>query len=89
LALADGAGVTVGLRPQVLGRTGDQSLEGMIEIVEHFGSDSLVHARPSGSARLLTALVDNGRELAPGQKLEARFRTEDLLFFDQAGQRIR
>ncbi|MCA3513947.1 MAG: ABC transporter ATP-binding protein [Rhodobacter sp.] len=89
LALAEGAGVTVGLRPQVLGRTGDQSLEVTVEIVEHFGSDSLVHARPAGSARLLTALVDNGRELAPGQKLEARFRTEDLLFFDQAGQRIR
>jgi len=87
--LADGAEVTVGLRPQVLGRTGDQSLEGMIEIVEHFGSDSLVHARPAGSTRLLTALVDNGRELASGQRFEARFRTEDLLFFDQAGQRIR
>jgi len=89
LALADGAGVTVGLRPQVLGRTGDQSLEVTVEIVEHFGSDSLVHARPAGSTRLLTALVDNGRELASGQRFEARFRTEDLLFFDQAGQRIR
>jgi len=88
-ALADGAGVTVGLRPQVLGRTGDQSLEGMIEIVEHFGSDSLVHARPDGSARPLTALVDNGRDLASGQRFEARFRTEDLLVCDQAGQRIR
>ena len=87
--LADGAGVTVGLRPQVLGRTGDQSLEVTVEIVEHFGSDSLVHARPAGSTRLLTALVDNGRELASGQRFEARFRTEDLLFFDQAGQRIR
>ncbi|MCA3440589.1 MAG: ABC transporter ATP-binding protein [Rhodobacter sp.] len=87
--LADGAEVTVGLRPQVLGRTGDQSLEVTVEIVEHFGSDSLVHARPAGSTRLLTALVDNGRELASGQRFEARFRTEDLLFFDQAGQRIR
>jgi lactose/L-arabinose transport system ATP-binding protein len=87
--IADGAEVTVGLRPQFLRRNGDQSLELMIEIVEHFGSDSLVHARSAGSARLLTALVENGRELHPGQRFEARFKTEDLLFFDQAGQRIR
>ncbi len=87
--LADGAEVTVGLRPQVLGRTGDQSLGLTVEIVEHFGSDSLVHARPAGSTRLLTALVDNGRDLARGQRFEARFRTDNLLLFDQAGQRIR
>jgi lactose/L-arabinose transport system ATP-binding protein len=87
--IAEGAEVTVGLRPQFLGRQGGQSLELMIEIVEHFGSDSLVHARSAGAARLLTALVENGRELVSGQRLEARFKTEDLLFFDQAGQRIR
>jgi lactose/L-arabinose transport system ATP-binding protein len=87
--LAEGAEVTVGLRPQVLGRNGDQSLDLKIEIVEHFGSDSLVHARSAGSARLLTAVVENGRELRPGQSFEARFKAEDLLVFDQAGQRIR
>ena len=87
--IAEGAEVTVGLRPQFLGHQGDQSLELMIEIVEHFGSDSLVHARSAGSARLLTALVENGRELNSGQRLDARFETEDLLLFDQAGQRIR
>ncbi len=87
--VADGAEVTIGLRPQFLGRSGDQSLDLTIEIVEHFGSDSLVHARSPGSVRLLTALVDNGRELDSGQRFAARFKKEDLLFFDQAGQRIR
>jgi len=88
-ALAEGAEVTVGLRPQVMGRNGDQALELTIEIVEHFGSESLVHARSMGSARLLTALVENGRELNSGQSFQARFENEDLLFFDQAGQRLR
>ena len=88
-ALAEGAEVTVGLRPQFMGRKGDNALELTIEIVEHFGSESLVHARSSGSARLLTALVDNGRELAAGQTFEARFETRELLLFDQAGLRMR
>ena len=87
--IAEGAEVTVGLRPQFIGRNGDQSLDLMVEIVEHFGSDSLVHARSAGAEQLLTALVEDGRELRSGQRLEARFRTEDLLFFDQDGQRIR
>lgn len=87
--LAEGAEVTVGLRPQFLGRHGDQALDLIIEIVEHFGSDSLVHARSKGAARLLTALVENGRELDSGQKFCVRFKTEDILVFDQAGQRIR
>jgi lactose/L-arabinose transport system ATP-binding protein len=88
-AIADGAEGTVGLRPQFIGRDGDQALDLTIEIVEHFGSDSLVHARSAGSDRLVTALVENGRDLGSGQRLEARFRTEDLLFFDQDGLRIR
>jgi lactose/L-arabinose transport system ATP-binding protein len=88
-ALAEGAEVTVGLRPQFMRRKGDNSLELAIEIVVHFGSESLVHARSSGSARLLTALVDNGRELAAGQTFEARFETRELLLFDQTGLRIR
>ncbi len=88
-AIADGAEVTVGLRPQFIGRNGDQSLDLMVEIVEHFGSDSLVHARSAGSDRLVTALVEDGRDIGSGQRLEARFRAEDLLFFDQDGQRLR
>jgi lactose/L-arabinose transport system ATP-binding protein len=87
--LAEGAEVTVGLRPQFMGRNGDQALELTIEIVEHFGSESLVHARSGESARLLTVLVENGRELDSGQTFQARFETEDLLFFDHAGQRMR
>jgi ABC-type sugar transport system ATPase subunit len=70
-ALSEGAEVAVGLRPQLIGRNGDQSLELTIEIVEHFGSDSLVHARFPGSERLLTALVENGRELALWAKLSS------------------
>ncbi len=87
--LAEGEELTVGLRPQFMGRLGDQALELRIEIVEHFGSESLVHARSAGSERLLTVLVENGRELGFGQDFQARFDAKDLLFFDSGGQRIR
>jgi len=87
--LAEGEEVTVGLRPQFIGNTGDECLDLTIEIVEHFGSETLVHARYAGSEKLVTALMPDGRELDPGQALRARFNVKDLLFFDRAGQRIR
>jgi lactose/L-arabinose transport system ATP-binding protein len=88
-ALAEGDVVTVGLRPQYIGRTGNDALELTIEVVEQFGSESLVHARAGASDRLLTALVQDGRELSAGQTFRAGFAAEDLLFFDQTGKRIR
>ena len=88
-SLADGAEVTVGLRPQVMGRSGDTALQLTIDIVEQLGSETQVHLRSAGSAHMLTALVENGRDLVSGQEFEARFDSRELLFFDQAGQRLR
>jgi lactose/L-arabinose transport system ATP-binding protein len=87
--LADGAEVTIGLRPQLMGRTGGQALNLTIEIVEHFGSESLVHGRTDGSARLVTAVVQDGRDLASGQPFQARFDTRAVLLFDPEGRRLR
>ena len=87
--LNEGEDVTVGLRPQLIGRSGDEVLDLTIEIVEHLGSETLVHARPAKSALLLTALVQGGRELSSGQKFQARFDRKDLFIFDQAGERLR
>ena len=70
--------MTVGLRPQLTGRSGDEVLDLTIEIVEHLGSETLVHARPAKSALLLTALVQSGHELSSGQKFQASFDTTGL-----------
>ncbi|WP_431300672.1 ABC transporter ATP-binding protein [Tabrizicola sp. BL-A-41-H6] len=86
---AEGAEVFVGLRPQHFRSDGDAAVHLTIEIVEHLGSDTLVHARPDGSAHLLTALVSGGRDLRSGQPFEARFRTSEIFLFDPAGQRLR
>ena len=76
--LTEGEDVTVGLRPQLIGRSGDEALDLTIEIVEHLGSETLVHARPAKSALLLTALVQGGHELSSGQKFQASFDTTGL-----------
>ncbi|MBL9050950.1 MAG: ABC transporter ATP-binding protein [Tabrizicola sp.] len=88
-ALAEGQDVTVGLRPQFMGLEGNASLELMIEVVEHLGSETLVHARPPGSAQMMTALVADGRNLAPGQAFVARFDPDRLMVFDATGKRLR
>ncbi|MFM7445433.1 MAG: ABC transporter ATP-binding protein, partial [Tabrizicola sp.] len=72
-APAEGADVTVGLRPQAMARGGSAELDLVIEVAEHLGSETLVHARPPASGPLLTAVVDGVRELAPGQPFRPRF----------------
>jgi lactose/L-arabinose transport system ATP-binding protein len=88
-APGEGAALHLGLRPQAIGRGGDEGLELVIEVVEHLGSETLVHARPPGQSRLVTALVDGGRDLAPGQPFTARFDRQSLYLFDADGLRIR
>jgi lactose/L-arabinose transport system ATP-binding protein len=87
--LAEGQEVTAGLRPQALGGQGAGQLDLVIEVIEHLGSETLVHARPHGSAALITAVVDDGRSLAPGQDIALRFDPAKLMIFDGGGVRLR
>lgn len=87
--VVEGAPVTIGIRPQAIGSLGDEGLSLTIEIVEHLGTESIVHARHPSSDVLLTALISGGRDLRPGQPFEARFSRHDLYLFDGLGQRIR
>jgi lactose/L-arabinose transport system ATP-binding protein len=85
----DGAEITVGLRPAALGRRGAESLALRVEIVEHLGAETLVHARPEGGTRLVTIALDNGRDVRPGQPFAARFDTTSMMLFGKDGARLR
>jgi lactose/L-arabinose transport system ATP-binding protein len=87
--LSEGHEVTLGLRPQLIGRQGTACLDLVIEVIEHLGSETLVHARPQGSAELLTAVVDDGRDLAAGEDFRACFDAAKLLVFSADGKRLR
>ena len=80
--------MTVGLRPQLIGRSGDEVLDLTIEIVEHLGNESFAYARQSGG-QMLTLATENGRSLQPGQRIAARFNPAQIMVFDKSGQRIR
>jgi lactose/L-arabinose transport system ATP-binding protein len=86
--LADGAQITVGIRPDHFKRGGTAKLPVMIEIVEHMGGETFVHARASSSS-ILTIASDDGRNFKSGDALEARFDPARVMLFDGAGSRVR
>ncbi len=85
---ADGTRVTVGLRPGYFNTTGSAKLDLRIEMVEHLGIETFIYAR-HGKGDLITIATNEGRQLAAGELLEARFDPASALFFDQDGSRIR
>jgi len=85
----EGDEMTIGLRPQAIGRGGMETLGLIIEIVEHLGAETLVHARPLGSQQMITVMIEGGRELAVGQRFDARFTSDSLFLFDRQGHRLR
>jgi lactose/L-arabinose transport system ATP-binding protein len=86
---ADGAEVTAGLRPDAFRKGGTEPLSLMVEIVEHLGAETLIHARPGGGGPTLTLTTDDGRNVRSGQLIEARFNPASIYLFDSTGRRIR
>jgi ABC-type sugar transport system ATPase subunit len=81
--------VTLGVRPAAFRESGEDCLSVIAEVVEHLGADTLVHARPRGSARLVTVQRDGGRNVTAGQPIEARFAGEGDMVFGMDGRRWR
>jgi multiple sugar transport system ATP-binding protein len=84
--LADYAGnhITLGIRPEALA-AGDGPLSGSIELVEHIGSESLVHFM-AGDSRLV-ARAEPDFEGRPGEKISFSLDTRSLHYFHN-GTRI-
>ena len=86
--VADGAEVTVGLRPEHFRAAGASHLDLTVEMIEHLGSETYAYAR-YGHGELLTIATQNDRDLKAGETLSAAFDPAKALFFDPNGQRIR
>jgi ABC-type sugar transport systems, ATPase components len=88
VALADGAAVTVGIRPEHFSPTGSAALDVTVEIIEHLGGETYAYARDKGT-ELITIATDNNRTLQTGDHYAARFDPESLLVFAADGSRVR
>ena len=88
VALANGAAVTVGIRPEHFHAQGSASLDVTVEIIEHLGGETYAYARDMGT-ELITIATDNNRTLAAGDRYAAKFDPATLLIFDEAGRRLR
>jgi lactose/L-arabinose transport system ATP-binding protein len=86
--LADGAAVTVGIRPEHFSTAGNASIEVNVEIIEHLGGETYAYARDKG-AELITIATENNRTLKTGDRYRAHFDPATLLVFGQDGLRIR
>jgi lactose/L-arabinose transport system ATP-binding protein len=85
---ANGADVTVGIRPEHFKSQGGAQLDLTIEMIEHLGAETYAYAR-YGDGELLTVATNADRSLRSGDALAARFDPAKALLFDTAGQRIR
>jgi multiple sugar transport system ATP-binding protein len=94
---ADGAGVTVGLRPESLELAGEgEGIPAIVDIVEELGAEAYVFARlADNDEHSLTAdsdviaRVDAGGSLALGERVHLRVKDGGVLLFDQdSGLRI-
>ena len=80
--------LTAGLRPEHFKKGGAASLPVTVEIAEHLGGETYVHARV-GRSDLLTIASDDGRDLKSGDTFDARFDPARALLFDEGGARVR
>ena len=86
--LPDGTAVTMGIRPEHFKRGGTAALPVSVDIVEHLGGETFIHAGV-GSSSNLTIASDDGRKLKNGDKLAAKFDPSAVLLFDNSGRRLR
>ncbi len=92
--LSPGVGVRIGIRPEHFDRHLEQSGDAdiriplKVEVVEHLGGTSYVHARTAdGETLVLERRGYDGHRV--GDSLEATFRLADIRVFDEDGARLR
>lgn len=85
-ALPEGTKLTAGIRPEMFKDGADSALDLGIEMVEHLGSETLVHGRLGET--LVTVKYGGIRPMKDGETVRAEFDAGDVLFFDAAEQRI-
>jgi ABC-type sugar transport system ATPase subunit len=84
------ARVTLGIRPDGL-KLADApaDLAGRVEVVEHLGSESIVHVAVEGAAELVTVVAPGRTSLRHGDPVSLRIDKTAAHVFDAAGKAIR
>jgi len=86
ISLADGAPVTVGIRPEHVGLDAADGLPATVELVEPTGHGIILHLRVQGQP--FKALTSDRRHLAPEPQLKVALPVERLHLFDAQGDRV-
>ncbi|MBB4145198.1 ABC transporter ATP-binding protein [Rhizobium rhizoryzae] len=85
--VAPGAPITVGLRPQHISLSDDQSgFAAQVQLVEALGSETVIHASAFGTK--LLAIVPGQRRISTGDTIYLSYANAPLHLFDQSGLRI-
>ncbi|GAA4131678.1 ABC transporter ATP-binding protein [Aminobacter aganoensis] len=84
--IANGAKVTVGVRPHHISIGGEQGLPATIRLVEALGSETVLHADVSGQKVLVVA--PGQHDLAPGADVRLSLSAAPLHMFNEKGLRL-
>ena len=89
-AARTGDKVTLGIRPEALGReAADNTISAMVDVVETLGSARSVYALADGVAAPLCAWLPADDPARPGQTVALHFRAADVFLFDGDGLAFR
>ena len=85
---APGSPLMLGIRPEHFSATGTVSLPVTVEVAEHLGGASLIHA-DSNHGDTLVIQSDSSRSVKAGDSISARFDVERTFLFDDQERRVR
>lgn len=85
--LTPGRRLTVGLRPEAIGVAEAGSLAGVVDVVEHLGSETLVYVN-LGTGALVTAKLEKSSKVAVGDALRLGVINGLPLLFDEDGKAL-
>ncbi len=85
---APGSPLMLGIRPEHFSGAGAVSLPVVVEVAEHLGGASLIHAK-GGQGDTMVIQSDSSRSVKAGDSIAARFDVGRVFLFDAEEQRLR
>jgi multiple sugar transport system ATP-binding protein len=79
--------LTVGLRPESIGPSETGTVTGVVDVVEHLGSETLCYIN-LGSGPLLTAKLDSAAPVAVGDTMKVGVLKGKPILFAQSGEAL-
>ena len=86
-SLVPGQRLTVGLRPEMVGPSDNGTLTGVVDVIEHLGSETLAYVN-LGAGPLLTVKLDAASSVAVGEALRLGVVNGRPLLFNEDGKSL-